>query len=277
MLFTAEEGRNAGFPALGIANGVGALRAGCQGHPDIDGVNVRITHDPAYYLCADCPNDLSLVRPTTKNMMRLIGLTGNIASGKSAVADMLAKRGATIIDADVLARDAVTKGSPALDSIIEKWGASVLDEQGNLDRAALRHIVFDDQSELDVLNEIVHPEVMRLRTQQVAEARSRQDRVVVCVIPLLFERHLAEDFDTIILVDAPRSVRLDRIVRDRGIEEAEAMKMIAAQMPADLKRARADLVIENAGSLEDLEAEVDRVWPSIVGDEVSSLDTAGAH
>jgi dephospho-CoA kinase len=207
--------------------------------------------------------------------MRLIGLTGNIASGKSAVADMLADRGATIIDADILAREAVMKGSPALDSIVEKWGREILDDDGNLDRAKLRSRVFEDQSDLDALNEIVHPEVQRLRANEMRAARERGDKVVVCVIPLLFERHLADEFETIILVDAPRSVRLERIVRDRKIDETEAMKMIAAQMPADLKRARADYVIENAGSREELEDEVDRVWQSIVGDSVS-LDTARA-
>ena len=209
--------------------------------------------------------------------MRLIGLTGNIASGKSAVADMLAERGATIVDADVLARDAVMKGSPALDAIVARWGNGVLDNEGNLDRAALRHIVFEDQGDLDALNEIVHPEVMRLREEGVAAARARGDQLVVCVIPLLFERHLADDFDAIVLVDAPRSVRLERIVRDRGIDETEAMNMIASQMPADLKRARADYVIENNGSLEDLEAEVDRLWDSIARDGASSLDTANAR
>jgi dephospho-CoA kinase len=208
--------------------------------------------------------------------MRLIGLTGNIASGKSLVADLFAERGATIIDADVLAREAVMKGSPALDSIVARWGRSVLDAEGNLDRAALRHRVFEDQSELDALNAIVHPEVSRRRSEEVAAARARGDQVIVCVIPLLFERHLADDFDTIVLVDAPRSVRLERIVRDRGLDEAEAMKMIASQMPADLKRARADFVIENAGSREELEAEVDRVWQEIAGDSVSSLDTVNA-
>ena len=208
--------------------------------------------------------------------MRLIGLTGNIASGKSAVSDMLAQRGATIIDADVLARQAVTKGSPALDAIIAKWGAGVLDGEGNLDRAALRHVVFDNQEDLDALNEIVHPDVLRRRAEEIAAARSRGDKVVVSVIPLLFERHLADQFDSIVLVDAPRSERLDRIVRDRGLEETEAMKMIAAQMPSDLKRARADYVIENAGSLDDLEGEVNRVWEEIAGDGVSSLDPAAA-
>lgn len=208
--------------------------------------------------------------------MRLIGLTGNIASGKSAVADMFAERGATIIDADVLARDAVMKGSPALESIVAKWGKEVLDSEGNLDRAQLRHRVFEDHSDLDALNAIVHPEVSRLRDEEIAAAKARGERVVVSVIPLLFERHMADKFDAIVLVDAPRSVRLDRIVRDRKIDEAEAMKMIASQMPADLKRARADFVIENAGSREELEAEVDRVWQAIVSDGVSRLDTANA-
>jgi len=208
--------------------------------------------------------------------MRLIGLTGNIASGKSAVSDMLARRGATIIDADVLAREAVTKDSPALDAIVAKWGEGVLDSEGNLDRAALRHVVFDNQSDLDALNEIVHPDVLRRRAEAVSEARARGDKVVVSVIPLLFERHLADQFDSIVLVDAPRSERLDRIVRDRGIDETEAMKMIASQMPSDLKRARADYVIENSGTLADLEDEVSRVWDAIVGDGVSSLDTAAA-
>ena len=206
--------------------------------------------------------------------MRLIGLTGNIASGKSAVADLLAERGAVIVDADVLARDAVTKGSPALDAIVARWGKGVLDQEENLDRAALRHIVFQNQVDLDALNEIVHPEIMRLREKDIADARARGEQVVVCVIPLLFEKHLTEEFDAIVLVDALRSVRLERIVRDRGIDEAEAMKMIASQMPADLKRARADYVIENNGSFEDLESEVDRLWEEIVKDGVSSLDTA---
>ncbi|HEX2722316.1 MAG TPA: dephospho-CoA kinase [Gemmatimonadaceae bacterium] len=206
--------------------------------------------------------------------MRIIGLTGNIASGKTVVADMLAERGATLVDADVLAREAVMMGSPALDAIVARWGENVLDAAGNLDRSALRHLVFENQSELDALNEIVHPEISRLRARDIATARARGDQVVVCVIPLLFERHLVEDFDAIILVDAARSLRLERIVRDRAIDEAEAMKMIASQMPADLKRARADYVIENNGSIQELEAEVDRVWGAIAKDGVASLDAA---
>ena len=192
--------------------------------------------------------------------MLLIGLTGNIASGKSTVTRLLAARGATIIDADLLARRAVEVGTPAYDRILQRWGRDVLDPDGMLDRAALRERVFADLDELEELNQIVHPEVIRLRDELVADARERGDRIVVCDIPLLFENDLAGQFDRIVLVDAPRPKRLERLVRDRGLDEAEAMKMIAAQMPAELKRARADYVIDNTGTLNELAARVDEVW-----------------
>jgi len=192
--------------------------------------------------------------------MFLIGLTGNIASGKSTVARLLTARGATVIDADVLARQAVEAGTPAYEEIVRRWGEEVLSPDGMLDRAALRERVFDDHDQLEALNRIVHPEVNRLRDEMVAEARRRGDRIVVCDIPLLFERHLADQFDRIVLVDAPRPMRLERLVRDRGLHEMEAMKMIAAQMPAELKQARADYVIDNTGTPAELEARVDEVW-----------------
>jgi dephospho-CoA kinase len=195
-----------------------------------------------------------------------IGLTGNIASGKSEVARMLADRGATIIDADELAREAVEPETQALKDIIKRWGKDVLNQDGGLDRAALRQIVFADQNELDALNRIVHPGVTRLRDREIARARERGDPIVVCVIPLLFERNIVEEFDAIILVDAPRPLRLERLVTTRGLEETEAMNMIAAQMPAELKRARADFVIENDGSLDKLERDVDALWSSLQRD-----------
>jgi len=210
-----------------------------------------------------------------------IGLTGNIASGKSEVARMLADRGATIIDADELAREAVEPETQALKDIIKRWGKDVLNQDGGLDRAALRQIVFADQNELDALNRIVHPGVTRLRDREVAKARERGDPIVVCVIPLLFERNIVEEFDAIILVDAPRPLRLERLVATRGLEETEAMNMIASQMPAELKRARADFVIENDGSLDKLERDVDALWSSLqrnaAGEETNtSLRTAAS-
>ncbi len=195
--------------------------------------------------------------------MLLVGLTGNIASGKSTIAELLAERGATIIDADDLARRAVEPGSGALEAIVARWGPRMLLPNGTLDRAALRQIVFNDPEALDALNRIVHPEVERLRTAAVAEARERGDRIVVCDIPLLFEKKMVDDFDTVLLVDAPRSLRLERVVTARGLSATEAMAMIAAQMPSELKRARADLVIHNAGSREQLLQQVNAVWTSL--------------
>ena len=203
--------------------------------------------------------------------MILIGLTGNIASGKSEVARMLADRGATIIDADVLAREAVRPESQALRDIVKRWGKDVLQQDGSLDREALRQIVFADQTELDALNRIVHPGVIRMQDREVALAKERGDPIVVCVIPLLFEKNLVDEFDAIVLVDAARPLRLERLVTTRGLEETEAMNMIAAQMPAELKRARADHCIDNNGSLDDLERDVDALWSSLQRDAVKTV------
>ena len=196
--------------------------------------------------------------------MLLVGLTGNIGSGKSTVAQMLSERGATIIDADVLARRAVELGTPAFEKIVARWGRDVLSADGHLDRAALRRLVFSDNAQLEELNQIVHPEVERLRSRLVEQARRRGDRLVVCDIPLLFERHMTDRFDRIILVDGHRAVRLERLVKDRGLNETEAMDMIAAQMPAELKRARADFLIENDGTLTQLERRVQDVWSALL-------------
>ena len=201
--------------------------------------------------------------------MLLVGLTGNIASGKTTVAQLLSERGATIIDADVLARRAVERGTSAFDAIVQRWGTSVLAPDGHLDRGALRRTVFGNPRELEALNDIVHPEVERLRKLRIEEARGRGDRIVVCDIPLLFEKKMADRFDRILLVDAPRPLRLERLVDDRGLRETEAMDMIAAQMPAELKRARADFVIDNSGTLTELERRVGDIWASLVQDAES--------
>ncbi|HSY80839.1 MAG TPA: dephospho-CoA kinase [Gemmatimonadaceae bacterium] len=193
----------------------------------------------------------------------LVGLTGNIASGKSTVARLFSERGATIIDADVLSRRAVEPGTPAFDRIVERWGNDVLAADGLLDRAALRHLVFPDHDELEELNRIVHPEVNRLRDRLVADAVGRGEKIVVCDVPLLFEKKMADEFNRIVLVDAPRPLRLERLTHERSLDETEALDMIAAQMPAELKRARADFVIDNAGTMTDLEAKVAHVWTEL--------------
>ncbi|MEP6692991.1 MAG: dephospho-CoA kinase [Gemmatimonadaceae bacterium] len=195
--------------------------------------------------------------------MLRVGLTGNIASGKSTVARFFEARGATLIDADELARRAVEPGTPGHAAILARWGSHVFAADGGLDRPALRHVVFENPTELEALNAIVHPEVSQLRDAALAVARGRGDTIVVSDIPLLFERRLADEFDRIVLVDAPRPVRLERLMRDRGLDEAGAMKMIAAQMPAELKKARADFLIENTGTLAELEIAARTVWDEL--------------
>ena len=196
--------------------------------------------------------------------MLLVGLTGNIGSGKSTVAQMFSERGATVIDADVLAHRAVEVGTAAYGKIVARWGARILAPDGHLDRAALRRIVFADHAQLEELNQIVHPEVERLRIRLIEHARSRGDQIVICDIPLLFERHMTDRFDRLVLVDASRAVRLERLVKDRELRQTEAMDMIAAQMPAELKRARADYIIENEGTFAQLERRVQDVWVALL-------------
>jgi dephospho-CoA kinase len=185
--------------------------------------------------------------------MLKVGLTGNIASGKSSVARVWEGLGATVVDADELARRAVEPGTPAHAAIAEAWGSEVVEPGGGLDRAALRRIVFQDPAARERLEGIVHPAVAGLRDGLYREARSRGERLVVADIPLLFEVGMADEFDVVVLVEAPEETRLMRLVGDRGLEPDEARRMIAAQMPSELKRARADLVIENAGTLAELE------------------------
>jgi len=204
--------------------------------------------------------------------MLYVGLTGNIASGKSAAADRFAELGATVVDADVLARDAVAIGTPAYDEVVDRWGKRILHSDGSIDREALRHAVFADNGQLEELNAIVHPQVNKLRRRIVAAARKRGDAVLIYVVPLLFERRLANEFDQIVLIDAPKETRFDRLTRLRGVSPEDSTNMISAQMLAELKRARANFVIENDGSLQELREEVDDVWSRLTAiDARSSL------
>ena len=195
--------------------------------------------------------------------MLKVGLTGNIASGKSTVARVWSSLGARLIDADRLARQAVARGSPGLAAVVDRWGAGVLDEHGGLDRAAMRAIVFSDPAERARLEAIVHPAVAALRDEEYRRLEAAGERVAVADIPLLFEVGLADEFDLVVLVDAPEEVRRERIVRDRGLTPEEADRMIAAQMPSAGKRARADLVIDNDGSLAELEGKARAAWADI--------------
>jgi len=195
--------------------------------------------------------------------MLTAALTGNIASGKSSVARRLEQWGAVLVDADVLAREAVAAGSPALAAIAERWGPQLLTPDGSLDRAALRTIVFADEHERLALNAIVHPRVNALRRERVEAARAAGASVVICDIPLLFEVGRPDDFDCVILVDAPADQRLQRLMRDRGLSGDDAQRMMQAQLPAETKRARADYIVENDDTPAVLEARVDALWHAL--------------
>jgi len=189
--------------------------------------------------------------------MRIVGLTGNIAAGKSAVAARLAAHGVPVVDADRLAREAVAPGSPALAAIVARWGPSVRLPDGTLDRGALRRIVFADPTERRALDAIVHPEVARLRDAALAAHRAHGERLVVCDIPLLFEAGLEDTVDHIVLVDAPAVLRRARLLRDRGLAPEDADAMIAAQRPSAEKRGRSQDIIDNTGTRAELDAAVD--------------------
>jgi len=198
--------------------------------------------------------------------MLLVGLTGNIGAGKSTVAAIFARKGAVIVDADILARDAVAPGTAGLSAITARWGDKVRSADGSLDRAALRAIVFADATEREALDEIVHPRVEELRAAAIADARARGVHILICDIPLLYEKDMAGQFNVVVLVDAPRAMRLHRLIHERGLDAKEAEAMIDAQMPADMKRKKADYVVDNTGSHHELEDRIADVWRSLSKD-----------
>jgi dephospho-CoA kinase len=189
-----------------------------------------------------------------------VGLTGNIASGKSSVTKIWRRLGAFVVDADELARRAVEPGTDGLRAIETRWGSRVLGSDGRLDRAALGEIVFQDSAARLELEAVVHPAVARLRDEEHRAAEAAGESLVVSDIPLLFEVGMEDDFDAVVLVDAPDVVRRERLMRDRGLSREAADRVMATQMPAAEKRARAHHVIDNSGSLGDLEIAAREVW-----------------
>jgi dephospho-CoA kinase len=194
-----------------------------------------------------------------------VALTGNIAAGKSAVAELFRRWGATVLDADAIVREVQAPGGPVTRTIAERFGDAVVRPDGSLDRAALRRIVMADAGARTALERIVHPAVYARRAELAAEAEARGDRIVVSDIPLLFESGDPEAFDAVVLVDAAEPVRLRRLVEHRGLSESEAREMIRAQMPAAAKRARSDFVIDNDGDLATLERAASEVWRALAG------------
>ena len=195
--------------------------------------------------------------------MLLIGLTGGIGSGKSTVARLLERRGAVVIDADQLAREAVAKGTPGFDRVVAAFGTSVLTPDGDLDRSALAARIFSDSVDKAALEAIVHPEVARRFGERVDPLRT-SDRLVVYVTPLLVELGLAPAFDVVVVVTASPHLRISRVASDRGLSPDDVRDRMAAQATDEQRMEVADVLVDNDGSLADLEPQVDRLWGDLV-------------
>lgn len=190
--------------------------------------------------------------------MFLIGLTGGIASGKSIVAERFVKHGAELIDADAIARELTAPGTDAFHEIVEHFGATILDDDGFIDREALGAIVFADERQRAVLNELTHPPILAEIADQL-ELLVAFDGCVVLDVPLLVENNLDHSYDAVVVVAAKEQTQIARLMRYRGMSEQQAWQRVRAQAPLEAKLARATHVVWNDGSLEELLARADEV------------------
>ncbi len=195
--------------------------------------------------------------------MILVGLTGGIGSGKSTVSAMLAERGAQVIDADAITRALQRAGEPIFDAMVERFGRGILGEDGELDRQAVADIVFNDPQALADLSAIVHPAVGEEIARRMAELAATDD-VVVLDVPLLVESGRS-DLVGLIVVDVDPDIAVQRVVEQRGMREDDVRARIARQATREERLARADMVVDNSGALEQLRQRVDEVWSWIQG------------
>jgi dephospho-CoA kinase len=196
--------------------------------------------------------------------MRLIGVTGGIATGKSTVDRLLAAHGASVIDADELAREAVRPGEPALDEVAARFGREVLLPDGNLDRGRLGEVVFADPDARRDLERITHPRINELIGERIATALAGPAPLVAVDIPLLFESAREAMFEGVLLVYAPPEVQVRRLRERNGLDEAAALQRLAAQLPIDEKRDRATWIIDNSDGLDATSRAVDLWWETAV-------------
>ncbi|WP_298867278.1 dephospho-CoA kinase [uncultured Microbacterium sp.] len=196
--------------------------------------------------------------------MPLIALTGGIASGKSTIAARLAEHGAVIVDADQIVRDVQGPGSPVLAAIAAEFGEDVIRTDGALDRAVLGARVFGDQDRLQALNALVHPAVREESERRFAAAfQADSDAVVVYDVPLLVEARVDDPWDLIVVADAPADLRAQRMVALRGMTEEDARARLASQVPDDVRRSIADVVIDTSGTIEHTIAQTDALWERV--------------
>jgi len=189
----------------------------------------------------------------------VLGLTGSIAAGKSTVGRMLQEKGAALVDADQVSRDLTGPGSPLLSRLVERFGMEVLDSEGRLDRAGLALRVFGSGRDLEDLNEITHPAIWKESLFRLANLGA-SNSVVVLMAPLLLEHGAEAIVDQVWVVDLPLEEQLRRVTDRDGLPREEALRRIRSQMPAAEKAARADVLIDNSGSLDQTRAQVDAAW-----------------
>lgn len=202
-------------------------------------------------------------------MARVIGLTGGIASGKSTVAAMLRDEGAHIVDADVLARDVVAPGTPALAEIAERFGPGVLHGDGSLDRKQLGAMVFADPEARRALERITHPRIAAAGQEAIAHLAARGVDPVIYEAALIVEKQLHAWMNGLIVVAVPPAVQLERLTARDGLDQDAARARLAAQLPLADKVAVADHVIDNSGTLEATRAQVQALWQRLGKAEAS--------
>lgn len=195
--------------------------------------------------------------------IHVFGLTGGLASGKSTVGRMFRARGIPVIDADLLAREVVEKGSEGLSAVVELFGEEVLSPDGTLDRAKVAGIVFADESKRRALNSIVHPRIAALSAKRIGEAAEQGHRLACYEAALLVENKLVEAFRPLVVVAVPEEVQVTRSMARDGATEDQARARVAAQLPLSAKVAVADFVIDTTGPLPNTERQVDEVLSKI--------------
>lgn len=193
----------------------------------------------------------------------IIGLTGGIASGKSTVSKMLVRRGAALVDADKIAREIVLPGSPVLSQVVDRFGQAILQSDGSLNRKKLGEVIFSDVKARKDLEAILHPPIKEMEEEQIRQLEEENPhRLIVVDIPLLFEANAQNRFPEVMVVYVPEAIQIKRLMERDQLTEEQAIARLSSQMPIEDKKKLADIVIDNSGTLQQTEQQIDIFWKS---------------